>query len=318
MADENTQAVEDEDTTPTEDLDQEAEQAPEVEEGEGGEGAEEQPGEGDTDAGDDGDGVVIAIGDEVIAGEPEEEDDKAAPAWVKDVRKRNRELERELAALRAEKANASAPEPEIEVGEEPTLESCGHDEDEYKRQILAWNERVRQAEERKAHAEKQREAAQKEWQSRLSAFAQQREALNAALKKKMPEPDLVDAETAVSSKLTREQMAVIVKGAGQYNGAAIVYALGKSPERLEKLAAIKDLADFAIAVGRLSSEVKVRPQKKPTVKPEEPVKGSAPLSSKPWVKKLDQLEAEAERTGNRTKIIQYKRELRAKGINPDA
>ena len=62
----------------------------------------------------------------------------------------------------------------------------------------------------------------------------------------------------------------------------------------------------------------MRPQKKPTVKPEEPVKGSAPLSSNPWKKRLEQLEEEAGRTGNRTKIIQYKRELRAKGINPDA
>lgn len=306
MADENTQAVEDEDTTPTEDLDQETEQATEVEEGEEAEGGE---GGGEAAAEDSDDGVVIAIGDEVIAGNADE-DDAEAPEWVRNLRKDYRELKRENAELRAAQAKVAAPEPEIEVGEKPTLEGCKYDEEEYERQLLDWTERKRQADARQAEVKQQREAAQKDWQSRLEAFAQQREALK--------QPDIDDAEAAVAAKLSREQMAVIVKGAGQYNSAAIVYALGKSPARLEKLSEIKDPVDFAIAVGRLSSEVKVRPQKKSTVKAEEPVKGSAPLSSKPWKKRLEQMEAEAERTGNRTAIIQYKRDLRAKGINPDA
>lgn len=302
MAEETTQAVEDEDTTPAEDLDQQTEQATETEEGEEAEGGE--------DAADDSDdGVVISINDEVIAGEPEEADGDA-PEWVRNLRKEYRELKRENAELKAAQAKAAAPEPEIEVGEKPTLEGCKYDEDEYERQLLEWTERKRQADARQAEVKQQREAAQKDWQSRVETFAQQREALK--------QPDIDDAEAVVASKLSREQMAVIVKGTGQYNSAAIVYALGKSPARLEKLAEIRDPVDFAIAIGRLSSEVKVRPQKKSTVKPEEPVKGSAPLSSKPWKKRLEQMEAEAERTGNRTAIIQYKRELRAKGINPDA
>lgn len=306
MADENKQAVEDEDTTPAEDLDQKAEQAPEVEESEGDEGA----GEAQTDAEGDDDDVVIAIGDEVIAGEPDEEDDKSAPAWVKDVRKRNRELERELATLRAAQAKPANADPEIEVGEKPTLDGCKYDEDEFERQLLEWTERKRQADARKAEAEKQREAAQKDWQARLTSFAQQREALK--------QPDVDDAEAVVASKLTREQMAVIVKGARQYNSAAIVYALGKSPARLEKLAEIKDPVDFAIAVGRLSSEVKVDKRKKAPPKPETVIRGSASMASTPKLKEFERARHKAAQTGNWSEVIKLRKQLKAEGINPDA
>lgn len=255
---------------------------------------------------DDEDGVDILFGDAALTAD--EEQDGSAPAWVPELRKKYRELERENAQLRANQHTAKA-DPEVEVGEKPTLEGCEFNDERFEAELLAWNERKRQADARQAERQQQQEQAQQAWQSTLETFGKQRQAIKA--------PDIDDAEAAVASRLSREQVAAIVKGAGQYNAAAVVYALGKMPERLSQLAEIKDPLDFAIAIGRFSTEIKVKPKAKTAPGAEKTVKGSAPLSGGAWKVQLQRLEAEADKTGNRTKVVQYKKQLRAQGINPD-
>lgn len=272
-----------------------------------GEGEAEQPdGEEEPGEADEGD-VEVLFGDAALtAGE---EEDGSAPAWVPELRKKYRELERENAQLRAAQQKPE-PEAEIEVGEKPTIEGCGFDEEKFEAELLAWNDRKRQVEARQAERQQQQEQAQQAWQSTLETFGKQRQAIKAA--------DIEEVEAAVAAKLSRDQVAAIVKGAAQYNAAAVVYALGKMPERLAQLAEIKDPLDFAIAVGRFSTEVKVKPKSKTAPGAERTVKGSAPLSAGNWKVQLQRLEAEASRSGDRTKVIQYKKQLKAKGVNPDA
>ena len=70
---------------------------------------------------------------QVSIGEPvgtEAEDDQPAPVWVKKVRQRNRELEKELRETRKKLEEKTATK-EPEVGAKPTLQALDYDTDKY-------------------------------------------------------------------------------------------------------------------------------------------------------------------------------------------
>jgi len=242
------------------------------------------------------DEVVVTIGDEES---PPPEDESAAPEWVRELRKSNREtvrknkeLERELAALRAPQQTA--------LGEKPTLQACDYDEDRFARELESWNEKKRSAD---ALARKKQEAAeadQKAWAARQANYGK--------LKGDLRVKDFDEAEEAVKGGFTEVQQAVIVKGAE--NPAVIVYALGKNPKKAKELASIADPIEFAFAVAKLETQLKVAPRKV-APPPESVVRGSGSLVSSPDAH-LEKLEAEADRTGDRSKIVAYKRSLREK------
>ena len=87
-----------------------------------------------------------------------------------------------------------------------------------------------------------------------------------------------------------------------------VYALGKNPKKLAELASIKDPVRFAVAVAKLETQLKVS-TRKPPPPPPKITSGSAPVSGS-VDSTLERLRAEAERTGDYTKVIQYKRSKR--------
>jgi hypothetical protein len=98
------------------------------------------------------------------------------------------------------------------------------------------------------------------------------------------------------------QQAVIVKAAD--NPALVLYSLGKHPAKLAELSQITDPLKMAAAVARLEGGLKVMPKRKPP-EPEEIASGTASVSHGKD-KELERLEKEAERTGDRTKLIAYK------------
>jgi hypothetical protein len=91
----------------------------------------------------------------------------------------------------------------------------------------------------------------------------------------------------------------------------VVYALGKNPKRAKELAAITDPVRFATAAGKLEAQLKVTNRPKPPAPPRV-VTGSAPISGS-VDSNLERLRAEAEKTGDMTKVLRYKQQLRAKG-----
>jgi hypothetical protein len=68
---------------------------------------------------------------------------------------------------------------------------------------------------------------------------------------------------------------------------------------------------FAFAAARLEGQTKMERRRAGT-SPEGRVTGAAPLSGGSD-KTLERLEKEAERTGDRTKLIQYRKKLNARG-----
>ena len=122
--------------------------------------------------------------------------------------------------------------------------------------------------------------------------------------------DFDEAEEVVLEGLSVQQQSVII--ANSEKPELVVYALGKNPKVMERLASKKDLISFAFELAKLENNLKVTGTAKP--KPEKRIKGAkgAALTSD---KKLAQLEAEAERTGDMTKLIRYKKELRNRKAN---
>lgn len=272
---------------------QDAEEQPGEEEEDPGEGEEETTGE-----------VVVTIGDETP---PDDEAElEGAPQWVRDLRKTHRETQRENRELRKRLETAEAAREEraapqrIEVGPKPTLKGLDYDSDKYETELAAWYERKRQADEQAAAAEAEKQAQEAAWNKQLQGYGEARDKLNV--------PDFAEAEEIALGTLNKVQQGCIVQGAD--NPALVMYALGKNPAKAEELAKITDPVKFSFAVAKLEKDLKVKPRK-PATQPERQVTGTGRTSGT-VDSELERLRAEAEKTGDYTKVSAYKRRKRQK------
>ena len=263
--------------------------------------AESQPDEGADGAAAEGaskqDEFSVSIGEE-----PEQEPHGPAPAWVKEMRKQNRELKKRQRQLEQELAAKAQvqQDPAIELGEKPTLEKAEYDTKKYEEDLAAWYKRKLAIDEQAARAKAQAEEQQRRWNERLGAYERSKVVLGA--------DDFDDAEAVVKEHLDVVQQGILVHGAK--DSALLVYALGKNPARAQALGAIKDPVEFAFAAARLEAQLKVS-DKKPNTQPETRVVGSGRHTGSSDAT-LERLRAEAEKTGDFTKVAAYKRQLKEK------
>ena len=246
--------------------------------------------------------VVVTLGDEPEADDEIDLPDEA-PGWAKklretaeDRRKRLRELERENRDLKA-KAAPIVEEPDL--GKEPDLEDFDYDTDAFKTAWREWDAKAKEVESRKDAKRKEAEQAQEAWQAKLNGYEEG--------KKRLRVPDFEEAEDLVQGLFNQTQQGIIVHGAK--DAAVLAYAIGKNPEKAKELAAIKDPIAFAFAVSKLEEQVKVS-TRKPSAKPEGVLTSTARGSS--MDNHLEKLRAEAERTGDYTKVSAYRRQMKAK------
>lgn len=237
--------------------------------------------------------------EEVIAFEGEEE---AAPASGE----RDTDLVRHLRAelrkkekLLAERSRQEAPKP-IEVGPRPALADYDYDEDAHTAAVDAWLETKRAADAQKAEAEAERQRVAETWDQEKQRYA--------VAKAAIAKPDYDDAESEVIGKLSQVQQMVLVRVAD--DAAKLTYALGRSPTKLETLSKIDDPLKLAAAVAKLEGTLKVVTRRK-APDPEQIARGSASLSASSD-KALERLEKEADRTGDSTALVAYKRSLKSK------
>lgn len=262
-----------------------------TDEGEGN--GEEGQGEGG-----DEDSVVVTIGEE---SPPTEDDHTQAPEWVRELRKANREdkkrireLEEQLRATKGE----SGHKP-VTLGPKPTLEAHDYDADKYEEALANWYEQKRIVDEQNAKAKAQQEAEEKAWQAKLESYGKSRSELKVK--------DFEDAEIVAQELLSATQQGIILQGAE--NPALVIYALGKNPARAKELAAITDPVKYAFAVSKLETQLKVTQRKAPP--PERTVRGTGSVSGS-VDSTLERLRSEAEKTGDYTKVVQYRKQLKAK------
>lgn len=235
-----------------------------------------------------------------IAGEspaPEEEE-KQAPEWVRNLRKNYRELQREKRELE-ERLKAVSPATEqspVTPGKKPTLEDCDYDSDKFENELAGWFERKRQSEETEAKHRAKQQEEQQTWQKKLETYTQSKTGLKVS--------DFQDAEDTVLETLSVTQQGIILQGA--QNPAVMVYALGKNPNKAKELAGITDPVQFAFAVAKLETQLSV--QKKQAPPPEKRINGNGSLGTSNA--QLDRLREEAARSGDFTKVIAFKKQLK--------
>lgn len=254
------------------------------------------------------DEVVVSIAGEK---QPEEEeiDDSQAPSWVKKVRLENREKskelrekDRQLRELQERLTKQEAPRSAPVLGKKPTMEDedIDYDTDKFEAKLTAWHDRKREIEQ---HERQQEESANKQkaaWNDKLANYASSKTALKAK--------DYDEAEEVVRSEMDQTQQGIIIQVSK--DPALMTYALGKNPKKAKELAAIKDYATFAFALGELSKDLKVE-KKRSAPPPEKTISGTGRVAGSSD-SHLEKLRAEAERTGDNTKVLAYKREQKRK------
>lgn len=234
--------------------------------------------------------IVVSIGDE----KPQQEEQEPAPGWVKELRKANREKEKRIRELEARLNQQTETKP-VTLGAKPKLEDHDYDAEKFEVALSEWFEKKRLAD---AEVDKQRKAEkeqQEAWQARLEEYGKAKVGLKVR--------DFEDAEEVAKGLLNVTQQGIILQGAN--NPALVVYALGKNQEKAKKIADIKDPVKFAFAVANLERELKIT-KRVPAPPPERTINGTGRVSGA-VDSTLERLRAEAEKTGDLTKVLQYKR-----------
>ncbi len=256
--------------------------------------------DGDADDGEDTEGdddeVVVSIGEDA----PPPEETTRAPEWVRELRKADREKARRIKELEAKLNAAAATETKpVALGAKPKLEDHDYDTEKFEAALADWYERKRVADQQ-VEQQRQAEKAQHDaWQARLESYGKARAELKVR--------DFEDAEATAQEVLDVTQQGIVVQGAD--NPALVIYALGKNPKKAKEIAGIKDPVKFAFAVAKLEKELKVT-NRKAAPPPERTIQGTGRVSGA-VDSTLERLRAEAEKTGNYTKVLQYKRQKQA-------
>lgn len=224
--------------------------------------AEEQPDE-----------YSLRIGDEEITLTEEDDDHvdgQPAPQWVKDLRKNNREKDKELRELRRQLEEIQSKPAEVQQPQsdalppKPTLESCDYDEAAFEQAVTDWHEKKSRAEQQKQQQQRQQQEYQQRFQQRVEAHKQR-----AA---KLPVKDYQEMESIVLSELKPIQQEIIIHAADE-GSELIAYALGKNPQLRQRVAAETDPIRAAFLLGQISKQVSLAPKPKKAIKPEPEVRG---------------------------------------------
>lgn len=245
-------------------------------------------------------GLVVEIG-----GDDDEEE--GAPEWVKNVRRENRELKKRLKEVEQGKA-VTTPNGLPPLPEKPTLEGCDYDAAAFEEKLAGWYEQKRQHDAALAEQQAFQEKAAQRWEAKLTGYEQG--------KQKLAAPDFDDAEATVAEIFAKPfpgitaddvRMGIIKQGAK--DPTTLVYALGRNPEKAKALAEIDDPVEFAFALGRMESGMKVvRAGKAPA--PEKKLgTGTAAGITATSDRTLERLREEAARTGDFSKVVAYKKQL---------
>lgn len=244
--------------------------------------------------------VSITFGDEATPDDdeiPEEElTPKGRAAWAKlriertAARREARELKQRLEAQQTQ----AAPAP-VSLGAKPTLEGADFDGEKFAEQLEAWHEQRQKVESEQRKRQEQQQQAESAWRERLGTYGK--------AKAELKVPDFDAAELAVQETFSLTQQGVMLKGCT--NPAQMVYALGKNPKKAKELSALTDPVDFAFAIAKLETQLKVTPRATAPL-PEKAIRGTAPGSAQSS-RTLDALKETARRTGDYSAYMAAKR-----------
>lgn len=240
--------------------------------------------------------IVISIGEE----DPQAEEEKKAPQWVKELRKRSREDQRRIRELEEKLKSVVDPESLLPpLGKKPTIEDAEFDAEVFEKQLETWYDRKAKHDAEAARIEQQKTAQQREWQAKLESYAQSKKALKV--------PDYDEAEAAFIDIIDETKQSIMIDCADSMTH--VVYALYKNPTKAKELAGIKDPLKLAHALGKLEAKMTVT-TRKPESKPEPRVPQSGKSVSAVVSGEEEKLLKEAMISGDMTKYRAFKRDKR--------
>lgn len=240
--------------------------------------------------------VVVSIEGET----PPQEEDKEAPKWVKDLRKSHRDTQKENRELKAEIETLNGPEKKASsLRVKPKLEEHDYDSEKYENDLDNWYTEKRKYDDEQTTVANGKKQEAEAWQKQLDSYSEKKKALKVK--------DYEDAEHAVLGSLSVTQQGIALQGA--QDPALLFYAIYKA-NKLKALSEIKDPVQFAFAVAKLETKLKVT-NRKASTEPEHSVSSKSGVNVSSDTQ-LEKLRKEAERTGNYTKISVYKRKLKDK------
>jgi hypothetical protein len=227
--------------------------------------------------------------------QPEDEDGENATIrrMRAEIRAKNREL--------AEARKKAAPAP-VEVGERPRYgdgSQWDFDEAKHEAAVDAWLERKLAA---------QQQTAQPQQNDTAAKFDQQSAAFTASETRLRADPVKARALDDVGTALSPTQLATVTWVAGD-KGPSVLLAIARDPALFDRVVDIEDPILLAAEIGRLTAGAKT--VAKPDI--DKPVRGGKPGGAKTSGAKLAKLEAEAEKTGDRTALIRYRKAQAQRG-----
>jgi hypothetical protein len=187
--------------------------------------------------------LIVTIGEETP---PQEEiDEKRAPEWVRNLRTKAREQERELRELRKLRDGVEQ-QKQTQLGPKPTLEACDYDADLFERRLDAWKERKAVTDRQAAEARETEAKRQEYFNSKFEAYSTRKAEVIGKIK------DFADVEETVLHALDDTQRGVVLAHAK--DPALLLYAIGKDEKRLQELAKLSDPVEFIFAVARMETQ----------------------------------------------------------------
>lgn len=215
----------------------------------------------------------LRVGDEEIPlteGDDDRVDGQPAPQWVKDLRKNNREKDKELRELRRQleqiqtkPVEQQQPQSDV-IPPKPTLESCDYDEAAFEQAVTDWHENKSRVEQTKQQQQRQQQENIQKFQHRLEKHNERAT--------KLPVKDYRETEEIVRRELPVIQQEILIHAADE-GSELIAYALGKNPQLRQRVAAETDPIRAAFLLGQISKQVSLAPKPKKAIKPEPEVRG---------------------------------------------
>lgn len=218
---------------------------------------------------------------------------------IKKLRSIARENQRKLRELEKQQQVAK-PDDMPQLRDKPTLESHDFDPEAFEADLQQWFSEKSTVDAKRQQIEKQQQEQVQAVQQRIEAYNQRKTQLGAK--------DYEQAEAEVSAMFDNVKQGILLEASDKPE--LLVYGLYRNPKELERLSQITSPAKFAAEIGKLEGKLNVSRQTSKPNPPDTDLRSSASATSVD--KKLEQLEKEAERTGDRTKLLEYKRQLKRK------
>ena len=210
-----------------------------------------------------------------------------APEWVKKIREENRELKRQQREWQQQQGQSQ----QQALPERPVLEDYDYDDESYYQALETWMQT-------KAQHDAQVQAETAKYQKYDDNYAKSAEAMTAKI------PNYKEIEQSIVDVLPPHRQAMIKIACS--DAARMVVAFSKSPQKLNELAEMNDV-EFAYNLGKMETNMantKRNPNKpRPT---SHKLEGGAGGGDR----QLEKLEAEADKTGDRSAVLAYRKKMK--------